>query len=269
MRTHYIAIYAIFAAAALAASCNKDIASDGSERESMFQVATLQSLMVGNYDGFVSVGQLRQKGDIGLGTFDRVDGEMIVLDGTVYQARHDGSVQVADDNTGVPFSTVTCFDDDIDVTIAPSDSFKELTRQLDAAVEANGKNFIYAVRIDIKDCKSMHVRSVVPQAKPYRPLAEALVTDQREFTYEHIGGTVVGVYFPAFFNMQNAVGWHLHFISDDRSKGGHILGLKTSEPVTAILDATPYFNMYMPESADFSKRDLDDDMSEDIGKVEQ
>ena len=55
--------------------------------ETMYQVATLQSLMVGNYDGFVSVGELRKHGDIGVGTFERIDGEMIVLDGTVYQAR--------------------------------------------------------------------------------------------------------------------------------------------------------------------------------------
>lgn len=250
-------------------NCKADADEAEANRESMYQVATLQSLMVGNYDGFATVGELRQYGDIGLGTFEQVDGEMIVLDGTVYQARYDGTVQVADDKLGVPFATVTYFDCDTTSTISSVKNMEELTSQLTQITDANGKNLIYVVRIQVKDCDNILVRSEVPQEKPYKPLAEALATAQREFTYQHISGTIVAVYFPAFFTSQNTPGWHCHFISADHTKGGHMLNLTTSAPMKAQFDATPYFNMFMPQSDDFSRRDLSQDMSKEIGKVEK
>lgn len=270
-----IFILAIFIASL--ASCGKKDANkqettssaDNVNSEAMYQVATLQSLMIGNYDGFVTVGEIRKYGDIGLGTFDRIDGEMIVLDGTVYQARYDGSVKIADDTLGIPFATVTTFNSDITKEIQPIKNIQDLTQQLDAAVETNGKNLIYAVRINVDDATSVKVRSELPQDKPYKPLPETLVTAQREFAYEHISGTIVAVYFPSFFATQNTPGWHFHFISTDCKKGGHMLELSTSKTMVAQLDATPYFTMYMPESASFSQSDLSNDHRDDIEKVEK
>lgn len=237
--------------------------------ESMYQVATLQSLMIGNYDGFISVGALRHYGDIGLGTFDAVDGEMIVLGGTVYQARYDGSVRIAHDTLGVPFATVTHFDADITLTLPRIDNMEHLMQQLTAVVNEHGKNLIYAVRINADNCDHVLVRSELPQSKPYRPLAEALATDQREFTYQNISGTIVAVYFPSFFTAQNTPGWHFHFISADRTKGGHMLNIQSSTPSLAQFDATLYYNMFMPSDGSFSHSDLSKDLSEDIGKVEK
>lgn len=249
---------------------NDDIAQQTTVNpEAMYQVATLQSLMIGNYDGFISVGELRKYGNIGLGTFDAVDGEMIVLDGTVYQARYDGGVCIADNSLGVPFSTVTTFDADITRSLGKVENMQQLTEQLTAIVEKNGKNLIYAVRIDVENCESILVRSELPQTKPYRPLAEALATDQREFTYQDISGTIVAVYFPSFFTAQNTPGWHCHFISADRTKGGHMLNITTTTASQAQLDATPYFSMYMPTAGSFANSDLDKDLSEDIEKVEK
>jgi Alpha-acetolactate decarboxylase len=37
-------------------------------------------------------GTLREHGDHGLGTFEQLDGEMVVLDGRCFQVRSDGSV---------------------------------------------------------------------------------------------------------------------------------------------------------------------------------
>lgn len=238
-------------------------------REIMYQVATLQSLMVGNYDGFVSVSELRKHGDIGVGTFERIDGEMIVLDGTVYQARYDGSVNVADDNTGVPFATVTYFDCDTVVTLDRIDNLKNLAEKLDDAIVTLGRNLIYVVRIDIPECQKVIVRSEVPQDKPYRMLAETMTTAQREFSYKNVGGTIVAVYFPSFFASQNTPGWHFHFISDDRTKGGHVLDLGVGKPVKVQIDATPYYKLYMPEKESFSHKKLDMDLSKDIQKVEK
>ena len=83
------------------------------ERESINQVALLQSLAQGYLGGTIKVKDIRAVGDTGIGTFEGVNGEMIVLDGTVYQALGDGRVVVADDKVVVPYATVTMFDDDV------------------------------------------------------------------------------------------------------------------------------------------------------------
>lgn len=45
-------------------------------------------------------------GDIGIGTFDKLNGELIMLDGVVYRAAGDGSVEVVSDEETVPFATL-------------------------------------------------------------------------------------------------------------------------------------------------------------------
>ena len=57
--------------------------------------------------------ELKKHGDFGIGTFDALDGEMIVLDGVVYQAKADGHIYQAADNLTTPFATVTYFDSDL------------------------------------------------------------------------------------------------------------------------------------------------------------
>ncbi len=248
----------------------KSVCGEGdAERETMFQVASLQSLMIGNYDGFMTVGELQRKGDVGLGTFAAVDGEMIVVDGVVYQARFDGKVLVADSAIKVPFASVTYFDTDSTASFNGVKSLADLTAQLDAVVNRMGQNQIYVVRIDAEKFDSVLVRSELPQHKPYKPLAEALKTDQREFSYAGVGGTIVAVYFPEFFDKQNTPGWHCHFISKDRQKGGHMLNLVTGGEISAQFDATPYFCLYMPSDKAFAAAQLSKDMSKEIEKVEK
>ena len=72
----------------------------------MYQVSTLQALMLGDTRSVVTVSELLEHGDTGLGTFEDVDGEMIVIDGACYRATEDGTVEVAEPDKGVPFSAV-------------------------------------------------------------------------------------------------------------------------------------------------------------------
>ena len=46
----------------------------------LFQAALLQSLMQGEYDGIVTVGELKQYGDTGIGTFQGVNGKSLATD---------------------------------------------------------------------------------------------------------------------------------------------------------------------------------------------
>lgn len=70
----------------------------------IYQVSTLQALALGYSRSVVTVRELMEHGDTGLGTFENVDGEMIILDGVCYQARPDGSVVRSEDEAGVPFA---------------------------------------------------------------------------------------------------------------------------------------------------------------------
>ena len=95
-----------------AAEVSATPASDAADREVLFQVSLLQGLMLGDFEGSLPIGELKKHGDIGLGTFTGVNGEMIVLGDSVYRAAGDGSVEVASDDERVPFAAVTFFDAD-------------------------------------------------------------------------------------------------------------------------------------------------------------
>ena len=73
-------------------------------RDVMYQVSLLQSLAYGDYCGSVTVKELKQHGDVGIGTFHGLNGELILLDGTAYRAAGDGSVEAVSDEETIPFS---------------------------------------------------------------------------------------------------------------------------------------------------------------------
>lgn len=234
--------------------------------DEIYQVALLQSLTLGNYDGLISVKELKMHGDIGIGTFEGVNGEMIMLDGKVYQALYDGSVVEASDDETVPYATVEFMDSDIqaDVVVRNLDELKE---QMNSLVKENGENQFYLIRID-GSCSNIDVRSELKQGKPYRPLDEALAEDQREFNYDSTEGTIVGIYFPAYMSGLNTPGWHFHFVSEDKKTGGHMLGV-TDFTGKLQMDQVSSFEMACPNTEDFNAMELGQDQSDRIQSVEQ
>ena len=247
-----------------APSVSKD--SISKDTETIYQVALLQSLTQGYYDGIIKVSELKGHGDTGIGTFEGVNGEMIVIDGKVYQALGDGTVQEAADDETVPFSNVTFFDSDVSVDLKNINDMASFKAELNKTVAEKGKNMFYVVKVN-GTFEKMLVRSELKQEKPYKTLDKALETDQREFNYENITGTVVGLYCPDYMGGLNATGWHFHFISDDRTKGGHMLELSFKE-AKAELDITPEFDLELSDNSDFQSMELAKDVNDAIKKVE-
>lgn len=231
-------------------------------RDTLYQIATIDSLMSGLYDGFISVDQLSKHGDFGLGTFDKLNGEMVVIDGTVYQVTSDGAAhKVADITT--PFAAVTFFDKDKVSTIQEEMTLPTLQEYLDSLLPS--KNLFYAIRID-GTFKRVKTRSVPSQSKPYRLLVD-VAAKQPTFELSDVKGTIVALRCPYFVKGVNVPGYHMHFITSDRSRGGHMLDC-TIMSGEVSLDITPEFNLLLPNDESFYQTDFQTG-SGDLKKVEQ
>ncbi|MCX5709181.1 MAG: acetolactate decarboxylase, partial [Candidatus Omnitrophica bacterium] len=196
----------------------------------LFQLSSTHFLKQGDYEGRVTLEELKTKGDFGMGTFDGLDGEMIELGGVIYQVKSDGRVYIPADELKTPFAAVTFFSANESFDIENSGSYQELTKLIEAGLA--DKNRIYAVKIE-GEFEYFKLRSPPAQSKPYKTLDEAL-KGQSIFERKNISGTLVGYWFPAYMGELNSSGIHLHFISADKQAAGHLLECKTG-PVRAEL----------------------------------
>jgi acetolactate decarboxylase len=264
MNRSTFAIAAIILIAALLGTALVTTAPVQDDTEAVFQVSTIDALLAGVYEGIIPVSEVKEHGDLGLGTLDALDGEMIVVDGTVYQVKADGSVNVVPDTMTTPFVTVTWFSPDITREIDGPMNLTGLEAELDCTFPS--QNLFYAIRID-GEFSSVTARSVPAQEKPYPPLVE-VVQNQSVFEYSDMQGTIVGFWSPAFVDGINVPGYHLHVISDDRTQGGHLLDCEIEHGVVAI-DTTPNFFLDLPLEGDFLTLDLGDERGDEVAQVER
>ena len=235
-------------------------------KNTLYQVSLLQGLAYGDYYGSTTFEELRRHGDTGIGTFDRLNGELIMLDGAVLRASGDGSIEAVSDAETTPFAVVTFLNKDETKNLQEIPDYGALVKTLDEMVAQRGKNRFYMIRIDGK-FRKMSVRSVYAQEEPYKPLVEVL-QNQSLFDHENVEGTVVGLYCPPYLSSLNAVGWHMHFVSKDKTTGGHVLGMEIA-CATLIWDEIDGFELRLPQNAMFAGLDLTVDQSEDIEKIEK
>ncbi len=233
-------------------------------KNTLMQVSTIDALLAGAYDGQMTLGELKTHGNFGLGTFDALEGEMIVIDNTIYQARTDGSVRIMPDSAATPFAAVVNFDADQTTLLSEPLTDEALQTQIDQL--APNQNLFVAIRFN-GTFPSMKVRSVPKQNKPYPPLSD-VVKQQAVFNYTNLTGTVLGFRCPAFVKGINVPSYHLHFISDNRKLGGHILDFNTTGG-TLQLDTCNQFFMVLTDHENFSDLDLSQDRSHELEKVEQ
>jgi acetolactate decarboxylase len=234
------------------------------DRDVLYQVSTIDSLLAGSYDGWASTGQLTKHGDFGLGTFDQLDGEMVVLDGTIYQITSDGAIHKPAATMTTPFAAVTFFDRDKVVAIPKEMTLTKLQEYLDGLLLS--KNLFYAIRID-GTFTHVKTRSVPRQSKPYRRLVD-ITAQQPVFEFTNVEGTIVALRCPYFVKGANVPGYHMHFITSDRKRGGHLLDCTIKRGVIA-LDITPGFDLSLPRDESFYRTDFQPSSQENLEKAEQ
>ena len=232
------------------------------DRHRAYQISTSAALVQGVSEGAISSQNLLANGNFGLGTFEHLDGEMVVLDGNVYQARGDGSVQHRLDDFQVPFAVVSQFQVDENFEARDIGSLLDLERASDPHRESD--NLFYALRVD-GFFEHLHTRAVKAASDGARLLAAAQM--QSEFYFKDIEGTLVCIWSPRYSSSFSIPGYHFHFISKDRTKGGHVLDCAAKALRVGIQMLSEY-DVRFPQTGSFIKTDLTVDTSRDLQKAE-
>lgn len=209
----------------------------------LYQYSTMAALMGGAFSGTTTVENLLQHGDFGIGTFEGVDGEMIILDGEVYKTDSSGISTLQPSNATSPFANITKFSTNFKKLATTS--FKNLNNDLS---EYLNPNYFYAIKITGVFNK-IDTRSPKKHEKPYPTLLEILKT-QSIFNYKDSKGTIVGFFSPEYTQGVGVGGFHLHYISDNRTQGGHIFNFDIKN-ATIEVSKPLNFKLELPQSDEY------------------
>ena len=234
----------------------------------MYQVSTLQALMLGYSRSVITVSELLEHGDTGIGTFEDVDGEMIVIDGICYRATENGKVVVAEAEKGVPFSAVCSMQGKRSFELGEYECADRLKSALNNLIEEEfGLNSMHVARID-GEFSFVDARSESAYKSMHVTLKTVLEQTQKAFCFENIKGSLICVYFPDYMDGINAAGWHLHFVSDDRKLGGHVFDISMVRG-KCILDKINTIELRLPDEPVFDTYSLKEASGNEIKQVEQ
>jgi acetolactate decarboxylase len=216
-----------------------------SQHHGMYQISTSAALVEGADTGAVGSRTLLEHGDFGLGTFENLDGEMVIFEGAIYQVGGDGSVKHREDDFQIPFAVVTGLE-------LACDPYRE------------SDNLFYALRID-GIFETVHARAV-SRVAPGTKLVNA-AKDQKEFHFSNIEGTLVCLWSPSYSSAFNVPGYHFHFISKDRTQGGHVLDC-SAKTLRVGLQMLFEYEVRLPDQGSFLTTDLGNDPAAALRKVE-
>jgi len=229
----------------------------------IYLCAPVNALVEGIYEEKIPFAQIRQHGDFGLGTFDHLDGEMVMLDGRIYQMTADGQVHTVDDHALAPFACVTFFQSMThDILEQPTD-YPTFLEWLLALLPS--PNIFYALRIE-GAFSHVKMRSV-PKQENYRPLVE-VAREQPTFEFQDIKGVLAGFFTPAFMASLNVPGLHLHFLSADRQQGGHLLECRPRQ-VRADIQFLSTLELGLPMNLDYLTVDFQRNINQDLHEAEK
>ena len=235
-------------------------------KDHVYQYSIIDALLSGVYDGNLTAGELKLHGDFGIGTFNGLDGEMMVKDGKVFKMRYNGEVVEVDDSIKTPLAFVKFFEVDTTLTIKGNPITYD-TLKLHLAPFIN-ENKMYAIRIKGK-FDQIEARSVSPVTKPYPDLATHIATGgQTSFTFQNTDGTLSGFISPQFTARANIPGYHLHYLDNDHKNGGHVFDFKINQ-ITVEIDRVKGFSVELNTNKDFDSANLNKNRDQELKKVEQ
>jgi acetolactate decarboxylase len=245
-------------------ACKTGIEKTGEEEERVLvQVSVIDGLLQGIYDGTYPIGKLLDRGNMGTGTFDKLNGEMMILNDTAFQILSSGRVVIPAPETLTPFAAITEFRADTSFLISEI-TFDSIEAAFDHFFPT--PNLFYAIHIK-GDFRYVKTRSVPEQSKPYPPLVE-VTRKQPEFEFENVKGDIAGFYTPDYTKGIAITGFHLHFLNSDRTGGGHITRFTLIEG-TMEIGFLSDFQLILPEEGDFFLGNFNVDRTKELEEVEK
>ena len=232
------------------------------EGHRLYQVSTSSALVEGVYSGAISSHLLLQRGDFGLGTFENLDGEMVIVDGAIYQVHSDGSVLRRNDDFQIPFAVITRLQEEQQFETGPVASLHELETACDPHRES--PNLFYAFRVDGM-FEWIRARAVSAVGMGTRLVDAA--KKQADFEFTNVVGTLICFWSPSYSSSFNVPAYHFHFLSLDRSKGGHVLDLHAAKLRVGVQMLCEY-DVRLPDQGSFLTTDLSRDPTSDLAKTE-
>lgn len=220
--------------------------------DALYQLAPTAVLAQGLYEGPTPFRELLRFGDFGLGGVNPIDGEIIILDGDVYHAGHQGGkLRKVEPSEKSPFAYIKRFREDRRIELPAVQSLDELIREIDRKLPT--LNLIYALRIE-GVFNYLKLRSVPRQKPPYPPIDE-VVKGQSVYEHTDLSGTIVALRFPAYLSGTTGSGFHMHFVDARRRLGGHVLDLR-SPALSVPVDESLGLNLILPDSQAFKGADF-------------
>ncbi len=205
------------------------------------------------FDGNLTVKELKTHGDVGLGSFDFLDGELVMLDGVAYRIRENGEISIGQNEDQIVYADAAFFEEEDSFSIQAPIKFQNLAAQLDAKKKSPHYFYIYKIHGDFKHIKLGGVPKV---ERPFTDGLDVLIPNRPVFETENISGTLVGFYCPDYIGHINAKGHHFHFISDDKKWGGHVMEFESSNALEVQFDTKTKYEFDLPVSKEFENVNL-------------
>jgi acetolactate decarboxylase len=231
--------------------------------DDLFSAGFASGFIGGLYDNWYPYKELEKHGDFGIGAPGHLDGELLLLNGKIYQTQFTGKTTLVADTGKLPYAVVCFFKAKKVYKHTGTLSKTALYSYLDSLL--TNQNGIYAIHISGK-FKLVKTRAFPPVEKPYQPLA-AMLNRQHFFEHNNVQGDLVGFRIPAFMEGAHISGYHFHFLSMDKQAGGHLIDL-LAEDITVEIDTLTSYTMDLPQTADFNNFDFKKDRKDEIKSVE-
>ncbi|HVI44652.1 MAG TPA: acetolactate decarboxylase [Chitinophaga sp.] len=230
----------------------------------LFQAGVASAFIGGLYHAVYSYPQLKQHGDFGLGAPDKLDGEIVMLNGKIYQTQYTGRTFEVKDTGSTSLAMVTFFKNKQRIIVPYAMNKNELFRYLDSTLQH--PNTIYAIHIN-GAFDSVKTRAFPPPPQPWQPLA-SMLGSQHFFTFPHVTGDLVGYRLPLYLEALSIHGYHFHFLSSDKNHGGHIIDVIVRKGTVIEIDPLNGFSLAIPGSENFDRYNFETDRKEELKSVE-
>jgi acetolactate decarboxylase len=240
------------------------VTTSGIPRHTVFQTSLMSALLDGVYDGELTIGELLQHGDFGLGTFNALDGEMVILDSVCYQLHSGGGVRVAGPEQRTPFAVVVNFVPSIHAEL-PEHCTREDVSNIVGELTGSD-NYLYAIKVS-GQFDWVRTRTVVRQTKPYRPL-KSVTKGEPMVQFDDVSGVIAGFRTPLYEQGIGVPGGHVHFLDGNRVRGGHALDYVVRRGTLQVCLGTD-LHLALPLTDAFRNAHLTpDDLAEQVQQTE-